>query len=96
MNLDHLDGFTLKHLAHATRNGAFIEEYRRRNCVNRYDEIADCACWACERYGLGAYYDFQCHPDGDYPEHCLADGLCWCWVCAMARKSREDNPHECD
>jgi len=27
--MDHMDGFTLKFLADSTRNGAFIEEYRR-------------------------------------------------------------------
>jgi hypothetical protein len=96
--VDSIDTDTLKFLAESTHNAAFIEEYRRRNCVRRYWDIGDdscgvyapllaepCDCWACERYGLDAYWDFHLHPDGYYPDQYLADGKCHCWVCSMAR-----------
>jgi hypothetical protein len=86
MSFKHLDEFTLKHLADATRNAALIEEYRARNCVRRFEDFrGECDCWACQRYGLGAYYDFQLHQDSYPPANCLSDGVCWCWVCAMGR-----------
>jgi hypothetical protein len=89
-SLDSIDTPTLKQLASATRNAAFIEEYRARNCASRFEDVESCDCWACERYGLdGAYADFQLHPDGDYPQRYLADRRCWCWVCAMGRSEHE-------
>ena len=84
--VDSIDTPTLKQLAEATRNAAFIEEYRARNCASRFDDdVESCDCWACQRYGLDAYADFQLHPDGYYPARYLADGKCWCWVCEMSR-----------
>ena len=72
--VDFIDTPTLKQLAEATRNAAFSEEYSARNCASRFDDVESCDCWACERYDLDAYHDFQLHPDGDYPQRDLADG----------------------
>jgi hypothetical protein len=95
-DLERLNGYDILHLARATRNAAFVEEYRKRNCARRnwdlceldkvHAEIArePCDCWACERYGLGGYCDFQCHPDFCPPQD-WPGGECWCWVCDMGR-----------
>ena len=85
--LDHIDEYTVRRIADATRNSAFLEEYRLRNCMLRVEDVDDsaCECWACEEYGFRTYWDFHCHPD---VEHVVTDwpgAKCWCWVCAMTR-----------
>jgi hypothetical protein len=83
--IEVLNGFELRYLADTTRNAAFAEEYRARNCVNRFDgNPSDCDCWACVRYGLQGYAIFQLHPDS-YPPETGLYGKCWCWVCEMSQ-----------
>jgi hypothetical protein len=38
-DLEKLNGFELQHLARATGNAGFFEEYRARNCRTRCDAV---------------------------------------------------------
>jgi hypothetical protein len=85
--LDHIDEYDVKVVADMTRNSRFLEEYRLRNCVLRVEDVDDsgCECWACERYGMAAYWDFHFHPDGAVSVTDWPGEKCWCWVCCMGR-----------
>ena len=89
-SLERLNGYELQYLARATRNAAFLEELRKRNCESRWHDVSDkvranCDCWVCERYGIEGYSDFQLHQDVYPPKSSLDNGVCYCWVCEMGR-----------